>query len=110
MGLFSRKQNSSHDGHFAAVVEKMRRDYEGGRFGKVFGVRDSFGYNIGDSDMPRAEWFWFNAYGALAGIQMGLDPLQGRLAGYCGYATTSLDWNNPRERAAKEEIETASFG
>jgi len=107
VGLFSRNPRAKD---FTAVVARMRRDYELGRVKQVYAERDGYGYGIDESAMPQKEWFWFNAYAALAGIRLGYNPLVGYLAGYCGMATSSVDWDEPAQVAAGQEIEKAAFG
>ena len=108
MGFFNRPPSSVN--RYERDLVKMREAYRRGRYSQAYSLRAGYGYNVSEEDMDsRESWFWFNALGALGGIKAGLDPLSGYLAGYCGFATTTLNWDDPQQKAVVAEIERLAF-
>jgi hypothetical protein len=103
MGIFSRKSSTPASGSFSEIVTRMRSDYEAGRLNEVYKTAkkyDEIAFEYRETS--ESEWFWFNAYAALAGLK-SKRSLMGDIAGWCGFATTS-GFGDPAMKAVKDEI------
>lgn len=87
-----------------SVVAKFRSGYGGGDSRGIWNQRDAYGYNIGEEQFAsREDWFWFNAYPALSGLNLGMDR-GAPLSTYCGLADQAHDRNDPEQKHVVDEI------
>jgi hypothetical protein len=93
----------------SALVRNFRRSYEVGDSQGIWDVRVPYGYDIGEEQFDsRADWFWFNAYPALSGLNLGQDR-GAPLSTFCGWAEQAHDHNDPVQRRIVEEIKRRYF-
>jgi hypothetical protein len=103
MGIFNRKSSTPASSSFPEIVASMRHNYEAGRFPEVCKTAKKYdALAFEHKDASENEWFWFNAYAALAGLKTQ-HSLLGDVGGWCGFATTS-GFGDPAMKAAKDEI------
>jgi hypothetical protein len=89
VGVFGRKSGISAISKFPEVVARMRLDYAAGRFNEVCSTARKYEeLAFEHRDSSESEWFWFNAYAALAGLK-SQHSIAGDVAAWCGFATTS---------------------
>jgi hypothetical protein len=94
---------------FAGIVLWMRDAIERANLDGVWERRLQFGYQVGESDMERSDFFWFNALPAIAALRSGHrdHPAVSMCA---GLAESVLDRGDPAEVTAAREINERYFG
>lgn len=88
----------------SAVVVWMRTAYEDGQLDAIWQCRLRYGYGVDHDNETQSDWFWFNAYPALAALKTGRrdHPL---VATCCGLADQAADRKSPEQARAQDEFE-----
>lgn len=87
-----------------ALVAKFRDSYPEGDSQGIWAARVKYGYDVGEDQFERrSDWFWFNAWPALSGLNLGKDR-GAPLSTFCGYAEQACDRADPEQRRVVEEI------
>jgi hypothetical protein len=95
---------------YAGLVGRLAQMYRAGRHEDIWALRCSFGFSVGEAMFAeRGDWYWFNAYAALAGLHLG-KPRAAPLSVYCGQADAAADRSDEREQAVTSEINRAFAG
>jgi hypothetical protein len=89
---------------YATIVRQFRHLYEAGDLHDVWQERCAFGISAGPSMMDSEDWFWFNAYPALAGLRLGKMP-GFPLDNICGLADASVDYGDTAQINAAGAIQ-----
>jgi hypothetical protein len=93
----------------SGLVARFRSSYATGDSQGIWAKRCDYGYDIGeDQFQSRSDWFWFNAYPALSGLNLGADR-GGMLSMVCGYAEQACDRNDPEQVQVVQEIKRRYF-
>jgi hypothetical protein len=94
---------ATHDG-LVALVAKFREGYAEGDSQGIWAARVKYGYDIGEDRFGQSsDWFWFNAYPALSGLNLGKDR-GAPLSTFCGYAEQACNRDDPEELRVVNEI------
>ena len=87
-----------------ALVAKFKNTYAQGDSQGIWAARLRYGYDISEDRFERrSDWFWFNAYPALSGLNLGKER-GAPLSTFCGLAEQASDRNDPEQRRVVDEI------
>lgn len=104
-----RRAASTSAEEFAALVPTFRAWYAEGELGSIWDERCRYGSSVGEDQLPPGDWFWFNAFAALAGLKMRKMP-GFPLDNFCGLADSGTDNGDPTQIETKNEINRLYFG
>jgi len=104
-----RLAEATSDMQFSNLVARFKASCAHGDYATVWASRCAFGYAVDrDRFESRDDWFWFNAYPALAGLELG-KPKGPPLDTFCGLAEDARG-ADPEQRRAAQEIHRRYFG
>lgn len=93
----------------ANAVAQFRQLYNAHDYSTIWYTRCGYGITVGAEKLPGSNWYWFNAYAALAGLHLAKSkgfPLDN----YCGLADVATDYDDPEQVGATKEINRRYFG
>jgi hypothetical protein len=100
----TRESSSATADGLVALVAKFKNSYAEGDSQGIWAARVRYGYDISEDRFERrSDWFWFNAYPALSGLNLGKER-GAPLSTFCGLAEQASDRNDPEERRVVDEI------
>jgi hypothetical protein len=117
VGLFRKAAAPPSDP--VALAAWMRREFEAGHHQAVWEHRLHLGYEFGQQDLGDRDWFWLNAYPALAALRIGVkadssSPFSGQhhpfVATCAGYADQVHRGLGEDAARANAEISERFFG
>lgn len=94
---------------FAALVARLKALFDEGDFETIWSERCRFGISVGEDQLEADDWFWFNAYPALAGLRLRKMP-GFPLDNFCGLADNSVSYGDAAQVSARDEINRLYFG
>ncbi len=81
------------------------RAYKAEEYDEIWERRCDFGIGVDPNKFAsQKEWYWFNAYAALAGLELGKEREGGPLSVYCGLADRASNASDPEQRQVTGEI------
>jgi hypothetical protein len=91
------------------LVDTFRDRYQVGDSEGIWAERCTYGYDVGEDRFEKpGDWFWFNAYPALSGLNLGKDR-GAPLSTFCGYAEQAQNRSDPEQVRAVQEIKQRYF-
>lgn len=90
------------------LVDRTRDAFRAGRYGAALAARSSGGLDRGQAELSPQNWFWFNAFGALAGYEVAPHDQLTHL--YVSHALQACDHSDPAQADAVNAINARFFG